>query len=135
MGLYAWAIFFTYVVGKGYMFGGDVPDEAEERFGSTARSLLSLFKLMNGDIAIVQPITEVVFGQLIFATFMVISNWSILAVLTSVVSDNMISTSQAHEQELQERRASAEWEIKSKRLRSIFHYIDIGRSGTIREAE
>merc|ERR1711981_622028 len=91
--LYACAIVFTSLVGKGFISGGAITPESEEFFGSVSKSLFSLFKLMNGDTSVVEPICNNIAGQLLFAGFMVISNWAILAILTSVVSDNMISSS------------------------------------------
>merc|ERR1740121_1405734 len=133
--LYAGAIFWTSLVGKGLMYGGTPPPEGIEHFGSVPTSLFSLFRIMNGDTSVVRSVTTTVFGQLMFAAFMVLSNWAILAILTSVVSDNMISASQ---------RASEEDSLKEKvdektrrvaMLKALFGEIDKDGSGCIDEEE
>merc|ERR1719410_1053099 len=107
--LYACAVVFTNLVGKGLVTEGEISEGALEYFGSVPRSLFSLFKLMNGDLSVVTPIANYVEGQLLFAAFMVVTNWAVLAILTSVVSDNMISTSQkANEEDEQKIRDEAQ---------------------------
>merc|ERR1712050_146357 len=91
--LYSCSVVFTTLVGKGFVFGREPPVAAKEHFGSTARSLFSLFKLMNGDVSVAAPICSYALGQVLFASFMIVSNWAILAILTSVVSNNMIMSS------------------------------------------
>jgi len=91
--LYAASIVFTYLVGHGLIYGQDeIPKQAVDSFGTVTQSLFSLFELMNGDIQVVDEILGSWIGRLLFIMFMVVSNWSILAILTSVVSDGMINT-------------------------------------------
>lgn len=130
--LYAGAIFWTSLVGKGLIYGGSPPPgEGLKNFGSVPRSLFSLFRLMNGDTDVASSITNTVTGQLLFAAFMVLSNWAILAILTSVVSDNMISASQKAVEEDQEVEKTKEDKKKSARLHTLFREIDKDKSGTI----
>jgi hypothetical protein len=77
--LYAGAIVFTSLIGHGYIYShlSDVPPEAELYFGTVPQSVFSLFKLMNGDTGVVEPITQDIKGRLLFACFMVLSNWAI----------------------------------------------------------
>merc|ERR1719424_1669662 len=82
--LYACAIVFTHLVGK---------------------SLFSLFKLMNGDTNIVRSIDDTLGGKMLFVCFMILANWAILAILTSVVSENMISASTKITEDEKERKA------------------------------
>jgi hypothetical protein len=133
--IYASAIFFTTVVGQGYLFAGSIPPEADELFGSTVSSMASLFKLMNGDTSVVHPIAHTAIGEFLFVGFMVIANWSILAILTSVVSDKMISASNTHYEEEAETLRNQLWAEKSRRLRSVFTKIDEDSSGAISEQE
>jgi len=133
--LYACSIIFTNLVGKGLMSGGQVSDLAEKYFGSVPSSLFSLFKLMNGDTSVVEPITGSITGQLLFAGFMVVSNWAILAILTSVVSDNMITTSQKANAEDEAKKADLEHHQRIRRLTALFMEIDRDGGGTISTAE
>jgi hypothetical protein len=70
-----------------------------------------------------------------FACFMVITNWSILAILTSVVSDNMISASRRHEEENEDAAKAHDRNERIKRLHTAFGIIDTDNSGTISEDE
>mmetsp|Transcript_51240 Transcript_51240/g.166106 ORF Transcript_51240/g.166106 Transcript_51240/m.166106 type:complete len:752 (-) Transcript_51240:287-2542(-) len=133
--LYGGAIFWTSLVGKGLIYGGEPPLDAVKSFGSVPRSLFSLFRLMNGDTDVVKSLTTTVVGQLLFAGFMVLANWAILAILTSVVSDNMISSSaKASEEDSQVEKAALHAQ-RMKRLRTLFREIDTDSSGTINEQE
>jgi voltage-gated sodium channel len=92
--LYAGAIVFTNLVGKGMIYPSQqAPPEALEVFGTMGASLFSLFEMMNGDTEVINPIKDILFGKFMFAGFMVVANWAVLAILTAVVSENMISTS------------------------------------------
>jgi hypothetical protein len=133
--LYAGAIFWTSLVGKGLLYGGNPPADGIKHFGNVPTSLFSLFRIMNGDTSVVQSVTGTVFGQLLFAVFMVLSNWAILAILTSVVSDNMISASTKAAEEDAERDKAAEYQRKVGRLNHLFLEIDQDGSGSINEEE
>eukprot|EP00928_Gymnodinium_smaydae_P053836 TRINITY_DN37742_c0_g1_i1.p1 TRINITY_DN37742_c0_g1~~TRINITY_DN37742_c0_g1_i1.p1 ORF type:complete len:650 (-),score=99.35 TRINITY_DN37742_c0_g1_i1:128-2077(-) len=133
--LYAGAILFTSLIGQGIMYSGTPPPEAEEFFGSVPASLFSLFKLMNGDTSVVEPITNTVSGQLLFAGFMVVSNWAVLAILTSVVSDNMIATSAKHTEETEAEEAHEEHLARINRLKVLFAELALNESGAIYEKE
>jgi len=133
--LYAGAIFWTSLVGKGLMYDGHPPEEVVDVFGSVPRSLFSLFRLMNGDTDVVEVVTETVWGQLLFVSFMVLSNWAILAILTSVVSDNMISASTKAQEEEDKVERKAEDEARCARLRTLFREIDQDQSGTVSSEE
>lgn len=133
--LYAGAIFWTSLVGKGLLYGGLPPPDGIRHFGNVPTSLFSLFRIMNGDTSVVKSVTSTVFGQLLFAVFMVLSNWAILAILTSVVSDNMISASQKAAEEDAERDKADEYLRKVGRLNVLFREIDQDCSGSINEEE
>merc|ERR1719265_1506182 len=92
--IYAASIVFTYLVGHGLIYGyhHDVPESEKVHFGSVTASMFSLFELMNGDLSVAGSINTTPIGRLLFISFMIVSNWSILAILTSVVSDGMINT-------------------------------------------
>jgi len=134
--LYAFAIVFTTIVGHGMINGGeDVSESEKEIFGTVSLSSFSLFKLMNGDTDVVEPICTTVVGKLMFAGFMVLSNWAILAILTSVVSDNMIKASRENEEEEERKQLEADTQHRKETMLKIFSDIDIDRNGYITEAE
>jgi len=133
--LYACAVVFTNLVGKGLVTDGEISPGALKYFGSVPRSLFSLFKLMNGDLDVVEPIANYVSGQLLFAGFMVVTNWAVLAILTSVVSDNMISTSQKANEEDERKIQDELHELRTRRLKLLFHEIDQDGDACITSSE
>jgi len=133
--LYSCAIMFTTLVGEGYIFSGDVPGAAEEYYGTVFRSMLSLFKLMNDDQSMVEPILSTVVGRLLFCVFMMLSNWMMLAVLTSVISDNMMRGSHSLELKEQEDKREKDTAMKKRHLTELFQQIDQDKSGCISETE
>lgn len=134
--LYAGAIVFTNLVGKGLIYDDQIaPPMALEMFGTVLLSLFSLFELMNGDTSVIEPIKHLMFGKLLFAGFMVISNWAILAILTAVVSENMMTASNKFLDE-EEKRNEAEDELKNhNRLLDIFQDNDANHNGDISKEE
>lgn len=134
--LYAGAIVFTSLIGKGFIYeDGKTPKDAQQIFDSVPRSLFSLFRLMNGDTTIVAPICANVVGQLLFIGFMVLSNWAILAILTSVVSDNMITASARTLGEDEDKKRQVDNDKAERRLMTLFREIDTDGSGAISERE
>jgi len=136
--LYAGAITWTSLVGKKML--PDPPSEelrhdAEEYFGTVPDSLFSLFKLMNGDTDVVACVTHGVYGQLLFAAFMILSNWAVLAILTSVVSDNMISSSAKAAEEERRDRVERDRDVRRTCLNSIFRQLDKAGNNVIDEVE
>jgi len=131
--LYAGAVTWTTLIGKGLLTG--TTKGGERYFGTVPESLFSLFKLMNGDTSVVEPITNTVFGRLLFAGFVVLSNWSVLAILTSVVSDNMMTASARAAQEDLEVQRQADHALRAERVRGLFRDLDAEGGGTITEQE
>jgi hypothetical protein len=133
--LYAGAIMFTSLVGKGDMYQGEPPPGAEERFGTTAKSLFSLFKLMNSDVSVLSAVGNSLVAQVLLVLFMIVANWAIVAILTSVVSDNMRSATiqRLHEKEAREKEDKLE--ENAMRVRAVFEEIDTDHSGVISEQE
>lgn len=131
--LYAAAIVFTTLVGQGYIFGGDVPPAAESLYGSVSRTFLSLFKLMNDDQSVVQPIIGTVGGQFLFCGFMMVSNWLMLAILTSVVSDHMQEASRLNVKEDAELVQGLAKNSARRRMVAVFEEVDKENTGVIAE--
>lgn len=133
--LYAAAIVFTNLVGHGLIYSGDPPEEASEIFGSVMQSFFMLFKLMNDDQSVVEPLITSKPVRGLFVVFMIVSNWAALAILTSVVTDNMNAASLKLEKE-ETKREKEEWRTKSVRcLKALFAEIDVDQSGEIEEDE
>lgn len=134
--LYGGAIVFTNLIGKGMIYPDhEAPGEALERFGTMARSLFSLFELMNGDTSVIKSITDQMAGKFMFACFMVISNWAVLAILTAVVSENMIASSNRFSEEERERTELKNVESSKQRLLEIFEANDDNKNGSINREE
>lgn len=133
--LYAAAIIFTNLVGRGLIYRGDPPEEAHKIFGSVLESMFMLFKVMNDDQSVVEPLIESVPMKLLFMFFMVVSNWAVLAILTSVVSDNMIAASHRIEKEDDQRALEEKRETSVCRLMTLFGEIDTDNSGDLDEHE
>jgi len=83
----------------------------------------------------VVPITNSAAGRVLFAIFMVITNWAILAIVTSVVSDNMISTSRREDQLEEVRAREQEHLTRVRRLTALFDQIDLDGSGVVSKDE
>ena len=135
--LYSASLVFRCLVGEGYIYDhpDDMPEEALELFGTVWRSFLALFKLMNDDQSVVAPIITTVTGQILFYMFMMLSNWMMLAILTSVISDNMMQASRAKDELDRQKEARETHKAAQKRLKVIFHRLDEDSDGSISEEE
>jgi len=133
--LYASGIIFTTLVGHGVMYDGTAPEDAQEVFATVPKSMFALFKVMNEDQSVVDPILINWKGRLLFASFMIFSNWVILAILTSVVSDYMISASQRSDQEDQMRRNKLEHDLATNDLVALFDHLDEDHSHSLDKSE
>lgn len=131
--LYAGAIIFTTLIKQDFLT--PATEAGQRSFGSVPGSLLSLFELMNGNISIVDPITQTIPGQLSFAVFMVLSNWAVLATLTSVVSESMMSHTARDAEEDAAKLKAAEHRVRGERLRDLFQSIASDSDGNVSEQE
>jgi len=99
--LYAFALLGVRLIGHGLLFGGRAPDEVAAIFPSVPQSMFVLFKVMNGDTDMVEPLFEALpLSKLVCVLYMVVSSWAILSILTAVVSENMINATDAHRLEV-----------------------------------
>ena len=128
---------FTSLVGQGYIYNDpdEMPEEAVQYFGTVWRSFLALFKLMNDDQSVVAPIITTITGQILFYAFMMLSNWMMLAILTSVVSDNMMSASRVKEEEDRKKTFEEDQQRAKRRIQQIFRELDEDQNGSISEHE
>merc|ERR1719172_377244 len=105
--LYAAGILATRLLGHGLLFppGVEVPDAAKV-FKTVPDSMFTLFRVMSGAEsdeeahAIDSLMTALPTVKFAFIFFMVTSSWTLLSILTAVVSDNMISTTGQQEEEM-----------------------------------
>merc|ERR1719387_1457749 len=103
--LYAFAILLTRLIGHGLCISLEDPDveAAASHFSTVEQSMFTLFRVMNGDVNELRPLFTVSpFFRVIFVIFMVASSWSLLSILTAVVSDNMIAVTQQQNTEIKE---------------------------------
>lgn len=134
--LYAGSIVFTTMVSQELITGeGDDKEDAIEFFGTVPKALYSLFKIMNGELEPSEALSSAVAGRLLLVGFIICSNWAILAILTSVVSDNMISSSAEIAKREAEQQEQEDCAQKISALKKIFEEIDNDGSGHIDETE
>jgi len=133
--LYASSILFTSLVGHGLMVGVTIPSQSRALFGSVLQSMFLLFRVMNGDQTPMEPLLHSAQLKVLFILFMVISNWMVLAILTAVVSENMLSaTNDFMRAEKREDDQCAKAK-SSQRLIALFKEVDKDGDGTIDEPE
>merc|ERR1712137_226032 len=133
--LYASSILFTSLVGHGLMMGVTIPSQSRAIFGSVLESMFLLFRIMNGDQTPMEPLLHSAQLKILFILFMVISNWMVLAILTAVVSENMLcATNEFMRVEKKEDEDIAK-KKSSERLIALFKEIDKDGDSTIDEPE
>merc|ERR1719331_2472430 len=103
---------------------GVAPKAALENFGTVSLSLYSLFQLMNGDTSVIDPIEEILVGKFLFAGFVVISTWAVLAILTAVVSEKMIASSDRFQEEEKQRKDEEKEKANKQALLELFRKDD-----------
>jgi len=133
--LYAFAILMTTLVGHGLAFNGHPPDEVRGLFSSMPDSMFLLFKVMNDDQSVMDPLLPDNLFKYVFVLFMIMSNWAVLAILTAVVSDNMLSSTQTQNEIEQERQASALRADRIRRLHDIIEELDVNHDGSVTQEE
>lgn len=137
--LYAFAILCTTLIGHGLFFPfGEDSDEkvaAADIFGTVGKSLFTLFKLMSDDQSVVAPLMSSLQFKLLFVIVMAVFNWCILAILTSVVSDIMITSTRCAEREEEVELRKAQRRTSTECLHVLFSEVCGNRHGTIDEHE
>lgn len=98
IGLYAIAILCTRMIGHGALIPQEAladPDvqKAQARFQTVGTSMFTLFETMSGwTLVIFQPLfDELPFFRPCFVIFYIYAAWGLLAVMTGVVSENMMA--------------------------------------------
>ncbi|CAK8990872.1 Uncharacterized protein SCF082_LOCUS2423, partial [Durusdinium trenchii] len=90
--LYSCGIMCTQLIGHRLLVGEDCPQAVVDIFPHVGESMFVLFKVMNADAQVLDPLFEYMqISKMITAYFMILANWAILAILTAVVSENLIN--------------------------------------------
>merc|ERR550534_2589940 len=95
----------------------DITDEIISPFKTVPESMFTLFRVMSGassdhEAAAIDNILETLPTlKFAFVFFMITSSWTLLSILTAVVSENMISTTREQEAQL---RIIEEYERKER---------------------
>merc|ERR1719329_375008 len=119
--LYALAIIATRIIGHGLF--SLVPEGFTMPFATVPESMFTLFRVMSGassgqtDLAIdhlMAAVPSIKFG---FVFFMVTSSWTLLSILTAVVSENLITTTGEHHEEMKIASADEDRHRHIKELR------------------
>eukprot|EP00811_Abedinium_folium_P006096 NODE_1560_length_2437_cov_16.032900.p1 GENE.NODE_1560_length_2437_cov_16.032900~~NODE_1560_length_2437_cov_16.032900.p1 ORF type:complete len:683 (+),score=154.93 NODE_1560_length_2437_cov_16.032900:96-2144(+) len=133
--LYAAAIMFTSLVGHNQIPGGGVPEDAQELYYDVWETMFLLFRVMNGDSKPIEPLYSTVPLKLMCVGFVIVSNWAVLAILTAVVSENMITATQDHEATETRENERLSKVLKRARLHNIFKETDKDCDGKIDHEE
>eukprot|EP00927_Polykrikos_kofoidii_P005831 TRINITY_DN12327_c0_g1_i2.p1 TRINITY_DN12327_c0_g1~~TRINITY_DN12327_c0_g1_i2.p1 ORF type:complete len:786 (-),score=117.66 TRINITY_DN12327_c0_g1_i2:67-2226(-) len=139
--IYAMAIVTTRLIGHEMIFTHPPSPEVIAPFQNVAESMFTLFRIMSSassdseQRALEQVLQEWPFGRFAFAFFLVTSSWTLLSILTAVVSENMITTTS--DQEMERRVISAELDRKNHKLAltGLFEQIDGHADGVLDQAE
>lgn len=119
--LYIFALLAVKLISHGLVFGGTAPAEVAGIFPSVPQSIFVLFQVMNGDWDMLQPLFEAwPPSKLVFMGFTVVSAWSVLSILTAVVSEKMVQKSEEHREELQEKEQACKKKFSRKTLGQLF---------------
>merc|ERR1719191_1613165 len=100
-----------------------------------------LFKVMSGaqsdtDAAAIEWIMgKIPTVKFVFVFFMVTSSWTLLSILTAVVSENMITTTEKQEEEMKLTTAEEDRLAHIEELKELFGEMDNDGDGTIDEKE
>lgn len=73
--------------------------------------------------------------KLLYIFFLVVSNWAILAILTAVVSDHMLFSTQNHDKQESLENAEIDKENRRNRMEKVFMTLDKDPNGHLSEAE
>jgi len=132
--LYSFGILYTSLVGHNLLGEGITP-EAQSFFRTVTESTFILFRVMTGDSTIMEPALTSKTLQLLYATFLVMAKWMMVAVLTAVVTDNMLSMTSTFEQAEKVESLTLNKIMQHDRLLTLFNELDRDGNGSLNEAE
>eukprot|EP00928_Gymnodinium_smaydae_P074440 TRINITY_DN57496_c0_g1_i1.p1 TRINITY_DN57496_c0_g1~~TRINITY_DN57496_c0_g1_i1.p1 ORF type:complete len:823 (-),score=124.26 TRINITY_DN57496_c0_g1_i1:24-2249(-) len=138
--IYGFSILLTNLIGHGLLIAADSED-ADLRaglhaFGTVPNTMFTMFLVMNGEFQVLFPLFDVCPAfRLLFVFFEVASTWGLLAILTAVVSDNMISVASKHEAEELRDRKDSEWSRTLAEIATLVHDLDRDGNKSVDEKE
>jgi len=101
---YVWAVFLTQYI---RIVGGDLEQEVQESFSDVAQSMFTLFQVTTmdnwGQIA-KALIEDNTYWMLFFVTFIAFTAWTMISLLTGVVSERIIKVTSTKQQSDHERQ-------------------------------
>lgn len=112
-----------------------------EAFGTVLNSMFLLFRVMSGaesndESAAIDALMQTVpAAKCAFVFFMVFSSWTLLPILTAVISENMISTTAEQESEMKLQSDEEDRIHHHEQLRKLFHAVDEDNSGEVDMSE
>merc|ERR1711964_687668 len=118
----------------------DVTEVIIKPFKTVPDSMFVLFRVMSGSnsedetLAIDQLMLKFPSMKFAFVFFMVTSSWTLLSILTAVVSENMITTTSAQQHEYEFASAEDDRNQHIKELKELFAEIDTG-DGLVQEED
>lgn len=145
--LYGMGIMSTRLIGHGMIFESpELFQELEDQgfvvpFKTVPDSMFTLFRVMCGaqsmseSASIDELMMDVPSLKFAFVYFLVASSWTLLSILTAVVSDNMITTTSEEQEAMRMANAEEERDAHIAQLRELFQDIDCGGNGIVEPKE
>lgn len=134
--LYACTLLCVKLVRDGIVYGGEAPIEVVEVFPNVPDTFFALFSIMNGNTSLLEPLFSTLpMSKLVYTAFTIISSWAILSILTAVVSENMINSTNQLLADEKEQETKAQCEERKKSMSEIFDKIDTNHDDRISQAE
>lgn len=123
--LYGCTLLCVRLLRDGIVYGGHPPDVVVDTFPNVPETFFILFDIMNGNTSVLDPIFESLPAtKLVFGLFTIISSWAILSILTAVISENMINSTEALIREQQAEEARAKDAERKADINEVFDMID-----------
>jgi len=127
--LYLAAVLCVTLIGHGLAFGSNPPMSVAKIFPTVLDSMYVLFQVMQGDTSDLLPLFEAVpISKAIFAAFMVISSWALMALLVAVVSASVTGTSERTRQEAERESTMKKAFLNNRRLEELLIGVDLQTS-------
>lgn len=141
--LYAMGILTTRLIGHKMIFDSDqaVDEALISPFKTVPDSMFTLFRVMSGaqsdgeSEALDSIMDNIPTFKFAFVFFMVTSLWTLLSILTAVVSENMISTTSVQEKEIQLMSEEEDRKRHIQDLKELFQEINTTGDGIVRERD
>ncbi|CAE7368957.1 OGT [Symbiodinium natans] len=141
--LYAMGILTTRLIGHKMIFeaGEEVDEALILPFKTVPDSMFTLFRVMSGaqsdseSAALDSIMDNIPTFKFAFVFFMVTSSWTLLSILTAVVSENMISTTSSQEKEIQLMSEEEDRKRHIEDLKELFKEINTRGDGIVREKD